>query len=203
LDGNRFDATIKSLAVRSSSRRGLLYTLAGAAVRARFGLRGGCPVGAATTGCRQDGKECRRGNQCCSGRCKRGACRPAPKQDTCAVNREFCKVGAPGRCGVGDSECGCFRRLNGAAFCAGDLPLIECTDCTDEKGCRPGFDCLRARGSFCPGCAAQGLTTVCARPCAFPSNVDGAAATPADQSTGSSRPAVSRRAGDGHGRELV
>jgi hypothetical protein len=168
MDHERFDALAIGLARARRPRRRALALLAGAALTGL--LAPFRDEAAAEAGCRTDETKCRRGNQCCSGRCKRGACRPAPHQDTCSTAREFCKVGAPGRCGVGDSDCGCFRRLNGAAFCAGDLQLTFCAACTEDEGCDPGTVCVRAVGSFCPGCAAQGLTTMCVRPCRFPSN---------------------------------
>jgi hypothetical protein len=163
MNGRQFDEIVKT-ARRPRDRRGTLRGLAGAALGAGLGpLR----VQAAAT-CRENGTACRRGDQCCSGVCRRGKCRPAPGQGTCTTERNVCAVGkTAAACGGTGTDCSCFRRPNGAAFCA-NFDSVTCAACATDQDCvdlvGPGRVCLRAAGPLC--CAAEGTATACARPCA-------------------------------------
>jgi hypothetical protein len=164
MHGSRFDTTIKSMTLMLGSRRGLLRSLAGSALGAA--LAGPCRSASAAK-CRKNGLDCRGSNQCCSGRCAGGKCRPAPGQDVCTIEKLTCDLGKEAaRCGVGNLDCACYRRINGAAYCA-NVDSVTCAPCANDQDCidflGPGRVCLRAAGALC--CAGEGESTACARPC--------------------------------------
>jgi hypothetical protein len=172
MDGVRFDGLAKRLARDAATRRWVLHGLAavlgGAAGRsARAGARGAGGRGR----CVREKEECRRSNQCCSGRCKgkHGGkrCRRAPGQGTCTTDRDVCRVGNAGVGCNGDGGCACAVTARGTAFCA-SLFGDSCRVCASGADCvalgfPAGSACIRVGGS-CEDCAAEGGTK-CVLPC--------------------------------------
>jgi hypothetical protein len=142
MDNEHFATWTRSLASRLPRRRlwpGGLKAVAGGALAVTMSRFDRLPAAAreeAAKRCLKDGDECKRGNQCCSGLCKGKKCRRAPGQGTCTIRKDRCKTGDSdaSRCAGGD--CLCFRRLDGAAVCAGDG---ECFDCSRDADCVAAF----------------------------------------------------------------
>lgn len=161
MDQHRFDALLMRLTKEPRSRR-LALRLVVSTVLAGALAGGGARLAAAA--CKQNGRPCDGGNQCCSGVCrgKRGRkkCRPAPGQGSCTIAKDTCKVGGVvGACASGGGEgCACLRRPSGAAFCA-DLTTIDCLPCAQ---CPTGTTCVRAPFNSCSTC---GHGTLCVRRC--------------------------------------
>jgi hypothetical protein len=172
---DRFDSLTRNLVTSRADRRRIVTGLFGAAFAAiapRRGDRVGAQEAAAKR-CLNEGKECKRDTQCCSGLCKNGECRGAPGQGRCTIDRDVCKTGEQNAfaCGRdGDQKCACVRRLDGSAFCAGneDGACFDCdadADCAREFGA--GFVCVRAAGKCaCP--QEEGTRTGCVRRCPNP-----------------------------------
>ncbi|MDQ3779874.1 MAG: hypothetical protein M3354_04905 [Chloroflexota bacterium] len=166
MDDSRFDNLVKALTSESRSRRGVLRGLAAGLLGIGLSTLGS---GARAAACKQNGRRCRNGNQCCSGLCTgkkdRKKCRRAPGQGTCTIAKDTCTIGGqaaacdPGLTGA----CSCFRRPNGAAFCA-DTTTFDCLPCAE---CPAGTTCVRARNGICVSCpVGSGATdTICVRPC--------------------------------------
>jgi hypothetical protein len=163
MDGERFDAWTRSLAVAASSRRRLLTGVVGSAAAVAAAALGVPPAAATHVGCRHVGKACHRSTQCCSSRCQHGKCRA---HGTLGCTRETVDVvtcfGAD--CGTG---CGCTNTTGGAAFCANSVGCFT-TPCSTDKECvvktgMPGAACVE-----CPFCTGGGAGTGCAEPCTTP-----------------------------------
>ena len=170
MDGRRFDAVAKVMA--ATSRRGALRALAGGALAGALGLVAPGHAGAKHFGCRDVGKPCSRGGQCCSGRCKgpkgKETCR-AHHRGTCTASQDICdQVDFPGsRCngsGAAD-ECLCYTTTGGARFCgrpSSEFCLPE-ESCRRDRECGPDGACVDA-GAACGPC--DGTGTFCLRePC--------------------------------------
>jgi hypothetical protein len=165
MDGTRFDGLVKALTSESRSRRSVLRLAAALAGLLAFAGAGQ----QAAAACKQNRRPCTGGNQCCSGVCRgpRGnkKCRAAPGQGTCTIETNTCVIGGqaaacdPGLTGT----CSCYRRPNGAAFCA-DNTTFDCLPCAQ---CPVGTTCVRARNGICVSCpVGTGATdTICVRPC--------------------------------------
>jgi hypothetical protein len=142
MDEHTFDATARWLA-RHGSRR--------AALRLGVGVLAAVPAllapGGTTAACRKPGKECSRGQQCCSGLCKGGRCRSAPGQGTCTIAADVC-AGTGVGC-VAGQPCSCFVTSRGAAFCGARFDNV-CSSCREDADCEfvtgPGSACVRRTG---------------------------------------------------------
>ena len=80
MDNHHFDTWTRSLANRLPRRR-LWQNLASVALAVTLIRFGRAPVAAqeaAAKRCQKDGNECKRGNQCCSGLCKKGSAAAPP-----------------------------------------------------------------------------------------------------------------------------
>lgn len=172
MENDRFDALAQQFA-NIGSRRKVLRTLAGgalAAVLARTGVAGVAAEEAATA-CLRDGTGCRRGNQCCSGVCRRGKCRPAPLQGTCTIRKDTCAVtggiGFGPKCN-GVEGCECIKTKSGAAFCR-EIGGAFCKSCNNDLDCEfefgPGAKCIAGRPCGFP-CTRE-VGDFCAVPCGF------------------------------------
>jgi hypothetical protein len=142
-----------------------------AVVRTWLGAAGIAVVGTAERSlaarCLAAGEECRRGRQCCSGRCRRRRCRPASGQGTCSIRKNTCRdVGSP-LCGTtgGSGGCSCHVTTRGTSFCGAGLACRAGGICTKDSDCDsvfgPGSACVR------DCCAEQGGVACVAR-CANP-----------------------------------
>ena len=160
MDGGRFDELVSALGAGAASRRlvsGLLTAGVLEGVLARWGLAG--VEAQEPPSCRRRSEGCRRDRQCCSGVCKRGACRRAPGQGTCQGENS---CGPVVKCN-GNLDCECYVTTRGTSFCGDNLGR-GCTACAANEDCiTAGFPA----GSVCvhcPGCAVTG-DRLCAAPC--------------------------------------
>jgi hypothetical protein len=126
---------------------------------------------AAGVGCRNIGKPCRRGGECCSGVCRgksgQKSCR-AHHAGTCRPGEDHCREGFTAVCNNGEN-CYCVVTTGGAPFC-GQLDVGACTACRRDADCAAqgfpiGSACIRMTGEFCPLCPALGFTSACIAPC--------------------------------------
>jgi hypothetical protein len=166
MDPQRFDALVGQLTAALCRRRSVVR-FAGTALASLLVFAGAGQQAAAA--CKQDRKPCTDRNQCCSGVCRgprgRKKCRAALGQGTCTIEKNTCEIG--GMAAACDPEltgaCACFRRPNGAAFCA-DTADFDCLPCAQ---CPPGTTCVRARNGLCVLCpVGTGATeTICVKPC--------------------------------------
>jgi hypothetical protein len=160
----RFDSLARHLASGTSRRRALRALAAGT-----LGLLGGMLGNRAVAkACLREGKDCKRGSQCCSGSCqgKKGKqkCRRVPVQSICTIKNSLCPGGAVRtECGTGALSCACLETTQGHAFCALNQNTAQ-TPCTSNAEC----DARIGQGAACVrvgnGCAA----TVCIMPCPDP-----------------------------------
>lgn len=166
MDEQRFDALARHLARGTSRRRAL-----GALAVGALGLFGGM-LGerAGAKACLREGKDCKRGSQCCSGRCQgkkgRKKCRRVPFQSICTRRTDSC-TGAVKDCGVGAEFCVCNVTTSGAALCSQGF---RCP----AQPCRNNPDCVAAFGEgwFCvrspDGCMCDDQETSCVQRCPDP-----------------------------------
>jgi hypothetical protein len=168
----RFDGLLRRLAAPVGRRQAAGLVAAALGVRAADSVDAGAAPQAAA-GCRNAGKPCKRGSQCCSGVCagKKGQkrCKPAPNQGICTIADDDCAVDTFTPCGVaGDSVCRCVKTTAGLPFCADPRAFLE----PGGDGCASDAECaeLIGGGARCirtePECFF-GLPT-CIRPCPQP-----------------------------------
>jgi hypothetical protein len=144
------------------SRRGLLGALAALAAPAAA-----APVGKAA--CRNPGRPCNRGGQCCSGLCagKKGKrrCRTSPGQSICTLADNQCLPGVqPKDCGLGDLSCLCFVTTRGRAVCT-QFAGGDATPCSSDGECESRF----GRGAVCiSGDPVCDVPSECRLPCSDP-----------------------------------
>jgi hypothetical protein len=139
-------------------------TLFAAAVGGAFGAVTGHRRVAAGVGCRNVGKACRRGEECCSGVCRgpkgKRSCR-AHHVGTCLPGEDICREGFTAVCNDGEN-CYCAVTSGGAPFC-GQFDVGACTACRRDADCAEqgfpaGSACVRMSGEFCPACPILGFT---------------------------------------------
>ena len=166
MDGDRFDAIVRTLG-RAASRRGSLKLLAGGAlgaVAARLG------VGEAAAACVAAGKQCGKGDKCCAGsKCKGGTCKCRAGLKDCGKVCKACCTGDD--CAIGQAcargRCACTAASCPNGCCEGDV----CKDGDATGACGTGG----GRCTVCPEptegtatCRADGTcgqTCPDARPC--------------------------------------
>jgi hypothetical protein len=169
MDAPQFDRLVRQIA-GAASRRQALRLLAGGAL----GLLAGLPSGAVATAqveaassCLKQGKDCKRGNQCCSGLCHRKQCRRAPGQGICTIRNDACRENDADKVcgGAGFNLCGCFVTAAGRSFC-GSGQVDDAQACANDGECvtrlGDGARCVRGGPSDCPA------TPVCRRSCTDP-----------------------------------
>jgi hypothetical protein len=151
MNASRFDTLARSLTDVPSSRRELLWGVAGIAFGTLAVATGTTEAGAALVSCVPVGKRCKRSGQCCSGRCRgpkgKKTCR-AHDVGTCTATQNFC-TSAADLCGGG--QCGCTRTTGGASFCSKNGSSITCTkdaECVAALN-TPGAACVVFAGSDC------------------------------------------------------
>ena len=168
MDESRFDALTQRFA-GGVTRRRALRALAGGVL----GLIAAAPAGGvAAAACLREGKACKRGRQCCSGRCKQGpqgkTCRRVPSQGICTNRMRSCSDTAAGpECGAGPLVCTCNTTLTGGAFCGSSLGTdAGTTECRSDLECAQQF----GNGAACVRGAGVGPCTIdfCQLPCPDP-----------------------------------
>jgi len=122
--------------------------------------------------CCQDGRSCRRDDQCCSGRCRDGACTSIEcPEGSRAINggcfrAETCGAGSTCGdrfCGPGFASCYCTETAGGVPVCAANENF-----CTEGQACDADGDCPTGRACVdvsCAGCSGPAPTAVCLAPC--------------------------------------
>jgi hypothetical protein len=158
MDGTRFDALTKRL-TGMPSRRQVVKGLGGGLTVALGAILATSPAAA---GCRDDGSDCKKGGQCCSGICflpdgapanqKGACCTPACPDQMCGDDGcgSSCECLAPATCGGGGTPGMCGTSGGGGCTPNGtacDPNAFEVTCCS--KICqRDGYE-----GKACPGSA--------------------------------------------------
>jgi hypothetical protein len=186
MDGSRFDALTRALA-EPASRRRLLGGLAGAISSAVLAAVGLDPEDAAAKKkCRANGDKCRKGNQCCSGRCKDHICvKKRRDEGECRRDRDCPDDGDPCTAAVCDNQqCTTVRlgpdvQCGENAYCDGDIcrscdlaggPL--CRDPSGEFRCATldqdplhcgacGYACAEGEVCFRSECIPDSVGTPC------------------------------------------
>lgn len=170
MDQPRVDQLARHLAAGSSRRRALRVLAAGA-LGPLLGFAG---EPAKAEACLRDGKVCKRGSQCCSGRCqgKQGKkkCRRVAGASICTIRDDVCAKPFDGSvvdCGVGPLACDCHVTAAGRAFCADSNQT--------GVGCETDVECVAAIGEgaacvhFRTGRCNNGVPlNACLRPCPDP-----------------------------------
>jgi len=145
MDGRKFDSLTQWWV--NSSRRSTLRAALALALAGPLASRGT----EAAAVCRQPGKTCKRGTQCCSGICKKKGkrgekkCRAAFSQFTCTTAVDTCLQGdSPIHCGDPDRICSCFVTAPGASICGVIVEIApDCAFCAEQF---PDTVCVRGGG---------------------------------------------------------
>ncbi len=158
MDERRFGAPVLRW-ISGVSRRALLRGWAGGALA-------GLTNQATAAGCLQEGEDCRRGRQCCSGLCKRRRCRRAPDQGICTIRKNTCRDGNGTLCGMsGPAGCFCHVTTRGTSFCGAGLACRAGGACTRDSDCDavfgPGSACVRG---CCGDTGGGGCVARCPNP---------------------------------------
>jgi hypothetical protein len=166
LDATRFDAMTKAWTL--APRRRVLGGLVGVSVATGLRRLGVRDAEANHFDCRHVGEPCRRGRNCCSGRCrgpKGSKTCSAHHMGICLTSQDTCAQGANGNlCGTtGATICSCFITTGGASFCSG---TSACTDCAKDRQCED----THGKGAACVVCedCPNANRTACARRCPNP-----------------------------------
>lgn len=160
-----FDVLARSLASDNLSRRQALKLVGGALLGSMLGLLGSETAYATHFGCRHVGNRCRRGSQCCSGRCRKGRCR-AHNTGNCPAQQDPCPSTTSCTPEGGSTACTCFQTTGGARFCGGSFVCFACTEdtfCEQQLG-RGAACVVNCPGSFCRG-QGQSSAAHCMGPC--------------------------------------
>jgi hypothetical protein len=109
----RFDTVVAALA-RARTRRAAFMVLIGPAVfyARRPGMSASAGGGVLAASCRGKGSNCRKGGNCCSGRCekhrgknkKKGKCRCSRYLEPCSKDSDCCAFEAPLVCASGTCQ---------------------------------------------------------------------------------------------------
>ncbi len=184
MESQTFDALSRWIASRSQSRRTTLSLIAAGLLGVASSRFSDTSGEAAAGGCRAAGRRCRRGRQCCSGRCigrkDRKRCRgwakpgaqprPTPSPPVpgiCQQGESLCRDGSAAACGDG---CSCFQAVSGVGFCGRFRRGAVCqqdADCV-ALGLPENAICARSDG---PNCEIE-TATLCAVPCPAMEPVD-------------------------------
>ena len=171
MDGKQIDTIARAMATRTG-RREVVRALAVGAL-GLLGLGAAGPAAARHGDCRHNDAPCRRGNQCCSGRCigpshDKKTCRPASGQGTCTIEQNSCPgLGDVFACGTESNpaiDCRCYVRANGASYCGGSQTW--CHACDSDADC-VGF-LGQAEARCVQDCCPSTTGTACALPCPNP-----------------------------------
>jgi hypothetical protein len=166
-----FDDLARGLANGSISRRKALRLMGAAIIGSTLGSLGIGEASADPPGCKRNGKNCTRNEQCCSGNCSSGSCQAQTTTTTTSSTTStstststtststtpMCIPNGSG-CSTGGTPC-CSGTCNSNGFCceSGRVGVSNGTcviPCTSVDEC-PGFPfcaCLNStEGGFCAG----------------------------------------------------
>ena len=163
MDGQRFDAFARSLALATDRRRFLKVLTAGIsiAIMDRLGVTGQSKLAEAQTACTPVGAPCATGATCCSKLCAGGVCTAGVScladGQACQNNGQCCGgTCTNGTCGAGVVACAPVGApcTTGATCCSGVCIGKSCQapTCSDgvQNGTESDIDC---GGGSCPPCA--------------------------------------------------
>ena len=140
MDGTQFDALTKRLS-GMPSRRQVVKGLGGG-LAAAFGAT--LATNPAVADCRDDGADCKKGGQCCSGLCARVAGAPANEKGAC------CTPACPDQM-CGDDGCGGSCECLAPATCGGGGTPGTCGTPTEE--CTPSGTACDPNAFVVPCCS--------------------------------------------------
>lgn len=116
MDGNRFDTLIRMLG-RAGSRRGIGRATLAAALLGSAGVGGPTGVPEASAACREVGRPCQRGENCCGrAACKGRRCR-CPRKEVACGRRCVDLLNDPANCGACGRRCPSGACLHGTCGC--------------------------------------------------------------------------------------
>jgi hypothetical protein len=154
VDGDRFDALARSLAV-PRPRRAFLKGVAGGAVGGLLVLIGRDEASA--DDCKRTGKQCKKGIQCCSGNCVPS---PSGSKSTAGSDSICCPAGQvqypTGACCAPDNAAACAGKNCGTVTNNCGQP-VDCGTCTSPQTCGGGGT-ANVCGCTPTTCAAQHAT---------------------------------------------
>jgi hypothetical protein len=162
MDAVRFDHLARLVDGTGSRRRTLAALTLG--FLGLSGLHGAAEAG---PGCKDVGKRCKRGAQCCSGICKgkhgrkrcrahdTGGCRPGHSGLICGEPNPVACTTSTGKPGL------CFTTTGNAGYCGSG---VSCVTCSRDDDCRALFGDDRAACAVCASCSGSQITTVCLVP---------------------------------------
>lgn len=82
MDGKRLDALSRAVG-NAATRRGVLAVLGGALLGGALGRAEEVDAGIPIVNCKPPGKQCKKRQTCCTGRCKKGRCQCSAKGRPC------------------------------------------------------------------------------------------------------------------------
>jgi hypothetical protein len=162
MDSTRFDALTRSLAT-ATNRRALVRSALAAVAAGVGGAMGRGSVLA--DGCKEDGKLCKKHEQCCS-----GLCRPSPGASSTSASDSVCctpdsnESTCSGLCGLQTNNCG--QSVDCGACCSPDPHEVTCAGVygPQENNCKQIIDCDLGTGEPCAGdeqCASDHCCETC------------------------------------------
>jgi hypothetical protein len=162
MDSTRFDALTRSLAT-ATNRRALIRSALAAVAAGVGGAMGRGSVLA--DGCKEDGKLCKKHEQCCSGLCK-----PSPGASSTAASDSVCctpdsnESTCSGLCGLQTNNCG--QSVDCGECCIPDPREVTCAGVygPQENNCKQIIDCDLGTGEPCAGdeqCASDHCCETC------------------------------------------
>ena len=158
MDSTRFDALTRSLAT-SANRRAFVRSAVAAVAAGIGGAFGHTSVLA--DGCKEDGKLCKKHEQCCS-----GLCVPDPTASSTARSDSVCCTAdsdestCAGLCGTQPNNCGqpveCGGPESKRVTCGAECDVSKVNNCGDTIDCGhcPGDECLADEECASDACCA-------------------------------------------------
>ncbi len=144
-----FDELARGLAEGSVTRGKALRLMGAALVGGTLASLGIGEAAAAPPGCKRNGKNCTRNNQCCSGNCSNGTCACKTYSSDCTKNSECCS-GYCNQFGICDQnvvECACEDGFMYRSLCT----MAACGDTTALNQFCNSFCSSQERGSGVAG----------------------------------------------------
>ena len=121
-ESKHLDGIAKTLA-RGQSRRHVLRLLGGTVLSTTLGATVRARAEAAAGTCKSSGRKCKRGKDCCSGRCRNRRCRCSNFERRCRTNSDCCQGGGTAYCDLRclDADCDtCAPTHQPTGYCKDD-----------------------------------------------------------------------------------
>jgi hypothetical protein len=163
MDSTRFDALSRSLAI-AANRRAFMRAAFAAVAGGIGGVLG--RASASADGCKEDGKQCKKHQQCCS-----GLCAPPSNAESTAASDSVCctpdsnETTCSGRCGTQTNNCG--QTVNCGECCVPDVDELTCAGLcgTQTNNCGSAVDCGKCGDEICLASAECAGGNCCAGKC--------------------------------------